>query len=107
MYCKNDFDANIVKLKNSTFSSDAIKACADRVLADRACIADATLFNFSPDHLLQPECLSSKSAESIPPQRLHGSRAMQPVFVWFSRSLSAQKSRQRRLLASEPPEPQY
>lgn len=57
---------------------------------------------FSPDQLLQPECVSAEPTESIPPQCLHGSRAMQPDFVWLSWPLPAQKSRQRSLLASEP-----
>lgn len=84
---------------NPAFSIDVIKMYV------RPCSADLTLF--CPDHLLQPECLPSNSAESIPPQRLHGSRAVQPLFVWFSRPLPAQNSRQRRLLASEPRDPQY
>lgn len=52
------------------------------------------IVNLSPDQLLHPECVSPESAESIPPQRLHGSRAMQSEPVCVSWPLSAQKSRQ-------------
>lgn len=64
-------------------------------------------FVSSPDQLLQPWCVSAGSVESIPPQRLHGSRAMQPDLVWFSRSMPAQKPRQQCLLAPGPPLPQH
>ena len=65
------------------------------------------LFLSSPEHLLRPWGVSPRAAESIPPQRLHSSGAMQPGLVWFTRPLSAQKPRQRCLLAPEPPHPQH
>ena len=63
--------------------------------------------SLSPGHLLWSECVSSRNTESIPPQRLHGSRAVQPDPVRFSWPLPAQKFRQWRLLASESPHPQH
>lgn len=58
------------------------------------------------DHLLQPGCLSSGHTGSVPPECLHGGRAVQPGSVWFPRPLPAQKLRQWRLPPSQPRHPQ-